>query len=70
MTYKFQVTVDGDAADDLVVKVLKDAYDYEMCSMVTPDHEVMEALEVVLSYFMTVDEFDEWKAGLKTDGED
>ena len=61
MKKNFTVTVDVDATDELVVAVLQDAYDCEARCPIEPDKAVLDALEVVLSYFMTMDEFEDWK---------
>jgi hypothetical protein len=69
MKIKHSVELDFDSVSELIRKSLM--YDYEInskpdkfdCSddVIEPDHEFLRCLEVVIQYYCSCSQFEEWK---------
>ena len=75
MSIKTNIELDMDQVSEIVRQSLIQDYelnkgfDYVDCSdwLIDPDAKLLEALEVVLHYYSTPDQFKEWKEGLKNE---
>jgi hypothetical protein len=68
-----KITLSPDQIDDIIVNELKDAYSLEMipnkidCSddVIDPDFQLLDAIEKVLSYYLSSSDFLKWKISNK-----
>ena len=67
----YNINLTDDCVTNIVVAELKEAYHANSksvkieCSddIIEPDYDFLEAIDIVLEYFMTPDEIMEWAAG-------